>query len=58
MNIGYKAWIRRKHQTATIGCLSGFGLLIFGMERNNTVLIELPDDVAQLLHVRSRGVSQ
>lgn len=29
MNIGYKAWIRRKHQTATIGCLSGFGLLIF-----------------------------
>lgn len=58
MDIGYKAWIRRKHQTATIGCLSEFGLLIFGMEKNNTILIELPYEVAQLLHVRSRGVSQ
>lgn len=58
MDIGYKAWIQYRYQTATIGYLSGFGLLIFGMERNNTVLIELPDDVAQLLHVRSRGVSQ
>lgn len=29
MDIGYKAWIQYKYQTATIGYLSGFGLLIF-----------------------------
>lgn len=29
MNIGYKAWIQYRYQTATIGYLSGFGLLIF-----------------------------
>lgn len=28
------------------------------MDNDKVVLIELPDDVAQLLHVRSRGVSQ
>lgn len=55
MNIGYKAWIRRKHQTATIGCLSGFGLLFFDMETNISVLVELPENIARLLFVRSRG---
>lgn len=29
MDIGYKAWIQYRYQTATIGYLSGFGLLIF-----------------------------
>lgn len=28
------------------------------MDNDKVVLIELPDDIAQLLHVRSRGVSQ
>lgn len=29
MDIGYKAWIQYRYQTATIGYLSGLGLLIF-----------------------------